>query len=463
LGIDLSIIPVAGRYVLYRPLRRLAIAGNEALARVVAGQAQALSRGDTLPDLPPSIAEFLSGIGFLEPDPLPPPPPDETFQPAMAVLLLTSRCNLRCVYCYANGGEEAAEDLDPSVARAAIDHVHRNAVDLGRRRFELTFHGGGEPVTAWHSLQAAVAYARAKDLPCHISLVSNGVWTARQRDWLIRHVDSLTISLDGAPLTQDRQRPRPSGRGSSAAVMTTVRALDQAGASYGIRLTALPPWRDQLARDVEFVCRETGCRSMQVEPAFNTVRGEYRPPSPEEAEAFAAGFLAAWETARAAGRQLTFSGARPWVLTAVFCTAPHAALIVTPAGRLVTCYEIAGPRHPLAHACGIGRIEAGQVIVDEGNRAALLAGLAARRAACRDCFCYWHCAGDCHAKALSPASGAPGSGTRCQMNRAIVAQMLLSFISTADDGVWRGDQTMSVPSEGNGGGGNQARQGRTVP
>jgi uncharacterized protein len=320
---------------------------------------------------------------------------------------------------------------------------------LGRSQFDLTFHGGGEPVAAWHTLQAAVAHARGKDLPCHVSLVSNGIWTDRQRDWLLHHLDSLTISLDGAPSTQDRQRPRPSGRGSSSAVMKTIAALDRAGFSYGIRLTALPPWGDQLARDVEFICQATGCRSMQVEPAFNTIRGEYRPPTEKDAEAFAAGFLAALDVARRAGRQLAFSGARPLVLSTAFCTAPYAALIVTPSGRLVTCYEIAGPRHPLAELCCVGRIEAGQVIVDEANRAALLDRLAARRAACRDCFCYWHCAGDCHAKVLAPSSGEPGASTRCQMNRSITAQMLLSFIGTAKDGVWRGDQRelRRVPSQ----------------
>jgi uncharacterized protein len=450
--LELVTIPVAGKLILYRPLRRLAFVGNEAMARLLTGLAATMAApdgGTGLPlDLPGPIADFLARIGFLEPDPPPPPALDEGYRPTVAVLLLTSRCNLRCVYCYANAGEEAVEDLSLELARTAIDHVYRNAVDLGRTQFDLTFHGGGEPVAAWQTLQAAVAHARAKDRRCHVSLVSNGVWTERQREWLLHNVDSVTISLDGMQSTQDRQRPRPSGRGSFQAVLKTVDALDRHASSYGIRLTALPPWGDQLARDVAFLCQATGCRTMQVEPAFNTARGEYRPPSSDDAEAFASGFLAAFEIARQAGRQLTFSGARPWVLTRAFCTAPYSALIVTPAGRLVSCYEISGPRHPLTGQCTVGGIEAGQVIVDEVRRTSLLTRLSERQGACRDCFCYWHCAGDCHAKALSPNAGALQTSTRCQMNRDITAQMLLTYISAAEDGVWRGDQADMCRREG---------------
>jgi len=430
-------IPVGDKFILYRPLLGLAFVGNRAMERVVLGLPQGKTRSPT--DIPPAVLDYLEGIGFLESDPPPPEPPQTEYRPTNAVLLLTNRCNLRCIYCYADAGEGEAQEVSFELARAAIDHVHQNALDLGRERFALTFHGGGEPIAAWQALQEAVAHARSKTLPCTISMVSNGIWTECQADWVLHNLDRLTISLDGGPGTQDRQRPLASGRGSFQAVKKTIEILDRHDFDYGIRMTALPPWRGQLAADVEFICNETACGTIQVEPAFNDTRGEYRPPTQQESQDFAAGFMEAFAIAERAGRRFYFSGARPGTLTSTFCTAPYGGLIVTPAGDLVTCYEITDARHPLAEPCTIGRIENGRVVIDEAKRNAVMARLEARREGCRDCFCYWHCAGDCHAKAFHPGGDATQeTSARCQMNQSILAQMLLWHIAESEDGVYRG-------------------------
>ncbi len=435
---ELLTIPVQDGLLIYRPLARLAFAGNRAMA----GLAQSLAlagQGSPGVDCPPEVYAFLEGAGFLEPDPLPPAPREVEYRPASAALLLTNHCSLRCTYCYASAGDTAGETMSPALARAAIDCVHANARELERSTFELTLHGGGEPVMAWETLQQAVVHARSRDLPARISLVSNGIWTERQRRWLAGNLDRVTISCDGAPGTQDRQRPFSSGRGSSEVVMRTLRGLDRVGFDYGIRMTALAPWHARLAADVRFLCQETGCRSIQVEPAFYAGRGLYRSPSPAEGDEFVAGFLEAHEVARRAGRRLNYSGARPDLLTHSFCSAPYNGLVVTPRGELVTCYEVTGEYHPLAAACTFGRLEGNRAIVDEERRRALLRRLEARREACRDCFCYWHCAGDCHVKALYPgAEEPPGAGTRCQINRALTLELLLARVAEAEDGVWRG-------------------------
>jgi uncharacterized protein len=433
--LEVFAIPVEGKYLLYRPLRRLAFVGNRAMAdltlALVHGKAPANAA-------PAEAAAFLESIGFLEPDPPPPPPLAPAYHPAIAVLLLTSRCNLRCTYCYADGGRRPAQDLSLALAQAAIDQVCQNAVELGYPYFELTFHGGGEPVQAWDVLQEAVAYAQSKELPCRVSMVSNGVYSARQREWLLHHLDSFSLSFDGRPETQDRQRPFANGRGSFRAVRRTLEALDEAGFSYGIRLTATAPWRGQLAEDVRFICQETGCQGMQVEPAFNTRRGVHQGPTPAESQAFVNAFMEAFEIARSAGRQLTYSGARPWLLTQSFCTAPHSALIVNPAGKLVACYEVADGDHPLAEMSILGHVADGQVLVDDRAREGLLTYLDEQRATCRDCFCYWHCAGDCYTRRSAAAPGyPPGASPRCTMNREITARILLWYIMNSD-GVWRG-------------------------
>ena len=435
---EIFAIPIEGKFILYRPLLRLAFVGNRAMADLVLDLA---SRED--PSAAGATEEamtFLETLGFLEPDPLPPPPPDRSYRPTTAVLLLTNRCNLRCTYCYANGGEGPIQDLSLELAQVTIDHAYQNAVELGQPHFELTFHGGGEPVQAWKTLRKTTAYARSKDLPCRTSLVSNGVWTARQREWILNNLDSLSISFDGERTTQDHQRPFPSGRGSFKAVMRTIETLDKAGFSYGIRMTATALWRGQLPEDVRFICEETGCPGMQVEPAFNIRRGEHQGATQEESEAFVEAFMEAFEIAHRADRRLTYSGARPWLLTQAFCTAPYGALIVNAGGNLVGCYEVTDQSHPLVEMSTVGRIVDSRVVVDHQAQSVLLTHLEEKRATCRECFCYWHCAGDCYTRSFyAQAGGRQGANPRCYMNREITARILLWYIM-AGDGVWQGQE-----------------------
>lgn len=431
---EIFAIPIEDKFIIYRPLARLAFVGNQAMANLALRLADQQSPADI--SAPEEVKTFWDSIGFLKPDSPPPPAPNPVYHPSTAVLLLTSRCNLRCAYCYANGGEEPAQDLSLELAQIAIDYACQSAIEQGQTHFELTFHGGGEPIQAWSILQKATHYARSKQLPCRVSLVSNGIWSARQRDWILNNLDSLSISFDGRPVTQNRQRPFTNGRGSAQTVMRTIAALDKAKFRYGVRMTATAPWRKQLPEDVAFICRETGCQAIQVEPAFNARRGEHQGPGRADSDAFIEAFMEAFEIAKLAGRQLIYSGARPWLLTRTFCTAPYGALIVNPTGRLVTCYEVASDSHTLSQMSTVGRISDDQVVIDHPARNKFLTYLAEKQTTCRDCFCYWHCAGDCYPRAIS-AGGPSETNRRCFINQQITARLLLWYIM-AGNGVWRG-------------------------
>lgn len=441
-------IPIDDKYIIYRPLLRMAFVGNRAMVDLALrlaehdGAARESDSSETI--------AYLQQIGFLQPDPTPPPLPGQDFRPTMAVLLMTNRCNLRCVYCYANAGEMPPQDLSLDLAYAIIDQAHQNAVDQGHNRFDICFHGGGEPTYNWSVIQAATRYARDKTLPCRISTVSNGVWSPTQRAWIIDNLDDLTISLDGGPDTQNYQRPLASGEASSAHVMRTIRALDEAGFSYGIRMTATAPWRDRFPEDVRFICENTSCHTIQVEPAFNTQRGEHQESNESQSAEFAEAFLEAFEIAVKAGRHLVYSGARPWLVSQTFCSAPYNALIVNADGNLVTCYEIASDDHVMSKISIIGQVEdtpdGSQVVIDHAARNTIHDLLAHKKATqCRDCFARWSCAGDCYTRSfVADGDTIQPSDARCATNRKLLARLLLWNIM-ANDGLWRGQRLLSTP------------------
>jgi uncharacterized protein len=430
----------AGKFIIYRPVSGLAFVGNQATANICLG----LAGKESLPEsgVQKDLLDFLHAVGFFEED-LPPAEPPADFQPNNAALLLTNQCQLRCTYCYAAAGEFPAEEMPLEVGFAAIDYVHDVAQSKGWSSYELAFHGGGEPTAAWRVIQTCTEYARKKPLPAKITLTSNGMWTSPQADWILANLNGVSISMDGGYETQDRQRPTAGGQRSSERVMRTIALLDQHNFPYGIRMTALAPW-DALPGDVRFICENTQCKSMQAEPAFNAGRGRHGCPGDQDAGAFVAAFMQAFEIAAQAGRNLRYSGSRLGMVTPTFCNAPYNALVAGPNGQLVACYEIASDTHALAQLSTIGQITDAQVTVDLAARSNLHALIAERRAGCRDCFCYWSCAGDCYTRNFDAETNTWQHGVRCEINKLLMEKMLLRAIAEGG-GVWRSAQRMSAP------------------
>jgi uncharacterized protein len=434
---ELHLIPLdpepGGRYILYRPLLRLAFIGNRSMAKL------ALRYGNSPP--PPEelqrqdALQFLDQIGFFEPDK---PPPKIQTSLSHAVLLLTNRCQLRCTYCYAAAGEALPQKLTLETGKIAIDRVHEQAVKDNRADYRLDFHGGGEPTIEWETLQELVQYARGKPVRAKISITSNAIWSETQRRWLIDNLDSISVSMDGSPDTQDRQRPLRDQLPSSPIVMRNLQGLDESGYKYGIRITACSPWT-HLEEDVQYIVENTLCRSIQVEPAFNTQRGGHRMPNQEQCSAFIQAFIDAFEIAKHSQASLAYSGARPKTIASTFCSAPFNALVVNPEAQVVACYEIIDQYHPFADLATYGKIDGNKIILDQISQARFRALLDERFSTCRDCFCHWTCAGDCFARSFAEEpNGHLYKSMRCTINREITKYLLMDLIQE-NGGVWRGN------------------------
>jgi uncharacterized protein len=408
----------------------VAFVGNRAMKDLT----EKLAQGHQPPTDPP-ITDFLREIGFLDPDPPAPKTVPDRFRPNNVVLLLTNQCQLRCIYCYAAAGEQSRHELSEEVGKAAIDYVIQQAKETGQDSIGISLHGGGEPTLAWKVIQRCTEYARSQPIRADISLTSNGLWSQKKLDWIVANLNGVTISMDGGRETQNRQRPLRSGKGSAAFALRTVAALDARGFPYGIRMTATTPWSN-LPEDVRFLCSETQCKTIQVEPAFNTGRKGHRHPEADEGEAYTAALLEAYEIAEQANRSFYYAGTRVGQVTDAFCTAPYNALMVTPLGDIVTCYEVTDPSHDLADISTIGRVVDGVIKIDDEARSRLLNLIYERRAGCRGCFCYWSCAGSCYTRTFQPGPGGHQyRAVLCDVTRTVTRELLLKRIAQAD-GVW---------------------------
>jgi uncharacterized protein len=425
---DVHFIPFHGRYLIYRPLKRLAFIGNLALVNYLRARVAAPAETPVLPE----VEMLAEKTGFWEPAVPPEAGLVENLRPTMAVLLMTNRCNLACTYCYAAAGSKAPIDMSWPMARAVIDAAVENARNNGDARFGLSFHGGGEPTLNWSVLRRAVSYSRALPLSCEVSLASNGVWSSRTTDFICRNIDSVTLSFDGVRSVQDSQRPCRSRRSSFDAVLRSIKALDAAGVRYGIRMTVTPAAIDRLPESVEFLRHETGVRAIQIEATFTVQRGVYADLSKEDGARFVDAFLQAARIAADYDVFVAYSAARPWVIAHAFCLASTQSLIATPEGRLVACFEVAGDGHPYADEFSIGRVTPNGIELDRAAYKRFQKRQETRRTLCRECFCYWHCCGDCASRAM--VSTAPNS-VRCHINREITKAIIAGSIER-EGGVW---------------------------
>jgi uncharacterized protein len=429
------------KFIIYRPLIGSAFIGNLAMVDLVRNLAGNPKPADEETAL--QASRFLEGIGFLSPDII---PTLEISPLTSVVLLLTNQCQLRCIYCYASAGDSPQEILSIDTAKTVIDYVASRAIECSASKFRLEFHGGGEPTLVWSVLKEAVLYARRKPLPASISITTNAMWSTKQCEWIINNLDGVSISMDGAAETQNHNRPLSSGKPSFQTVIRNLVQMDEHKFKYGIRMTATRPW-NRLKQNVQFIVENTSCRNIQVEPAFNLIRGQHGTAEKDEYQAFIERFIEAFEVAKSHKADFRYSGARPGMVTTRFCSAPFDALVVNPENEIVACYEVVNSSHPLSIYSKFGKIENGQVMIDQTAREKLHALMKERLDTCGSCFCKWTCGGDCFIRTFQPgADGHLKFGQRCEINREITRYLLLDLIAD-NEGVWKANKHGKVQME----------------
>jgi uncharacterized protein len=371
-----------------------------------------------------SDADHLPGAGTSGADPACLSAP---VRPTDVTLFLTTACNLRCVYCYASGGDHPRY-LDQSVAFDAIDLVVTNAVEAKVTKVRLSFHGGGEPTLAAEALAACVAHARRRCDAAGVELATgtatNGVMSDRTRDVLADTMTSVMVSMDGPPQIQDCLRPRTGGGPSSADVERTLERLSRSGVTLGVRVTCAPDALDHAVETTRRLAGRYRLGTIHLEPLFVCGRSIHNGLRPPEAERFVEVFRACREEAASHGVDVTYSGARR-SLSCSFCQASKPSFNVTTEGDVTACYEVTGRDDARAGTFFYGRHERERrSFVFDAERVASLRRLTVASAPrCARCFAKYHCAGDCPAKRLFPGAD-EAVAARCEINRRLTLEQL---------------------------------------
>lgn len=125
---------------------------------------------------------------------------DRPMQINYLILVLTTRCNLRCSYCY-HGDLVERRDMESATLEQAFALA---ASGTGPLHIQLT---GGEPCFVPHLIDEAAERAKRLARPVTMGVQTNGTCLNRTViDLFRRHRLQVGVSLDGSPQTQESLR-----------------------------------------------------------------------------------------------------------------------------------------------------------------------------------------------------------------------------------------------------------------
>ncbi len=196
------------------------------------------------------------------------------------VLLIAQTCNLRCSYCFAEaymGSHSHDGVMIPATARAAIERVFKSVLHVS----EILFFGG-EPLIGFPTIKEAVrateeyCTAHQARMPAFAITTNGTLLDGEVIDFFQRHRFLVTISLDGPPHINDKQRQFPTGQGTYNLVKKKIDLLRNAGIEIGIEAVFTENHRickETIESTYQFL-RECGARDICLTPAIGGAPGE---------------------------------------------------------------------------------------------------------------------------------------------------------------------------------------------
>ena len=138
--------------------------------------------------------------------------------PLYLELFITSKCNLRCGYCFSVNDKLPREIMSAAYSKEKIFEIIEEFYNMGTRIISLL---GGEPLLH-KDIGAVIKHIRAKNM--YLTVFTNGIFIADHIEEL-RDVNALAVSLDGIGEDNDILR----GQGSYEKAIAGVRAATAAG------------------------------------------------------------------------------------------------------------------------------------------------------------------------------------------------------------------------------------------
>lgn len=319
-------------------------------------------------------------------------------------------CNLRCEYCFGDGGTFGGgrQRMEADVARSAIDFLIENSGS--RKNLEIDFFGG-EPLLNFEVVKDAVSYARKREKESgklfKFTLTTNALLLSDEvTGFLNREMDNVVISLDGRKSVHDEMRKTLGGRGSYDIAMENAKRFRRlrGDKSYYVRGTFTAKNLD-FSKDVLHLSDE-GFDQISVEPVVTSggkleIKREHLPQIFNEYRILAKEYIKRRKT----GKWFNFfhfmvdlDGGPCLKKRLTGCGAGCEYLAVAPSGEIYPCHQFVGRKDYL-----MGDVFSRSV--SQGIRQIFASSSLLTKKSCKGCFAKYFCSGGCAANNIFYAGG----------------------------------------------------------
>ncbi|MCP4549698.1 MAG: radical SAM protein [bacterium] len=332
-------------------------------------------------------------IGFLHEDEYVPSPWGDGLapHPTIMYLHLTSRCNLRCPYCY-NQEHRTQHWHSPAATRDQFARLIDEAADLGFREIKFT---GGEVLLRRDTLDLA---RHAKSRAMRVNLLTNGTLIdERNVHEITEVVDSVSLSLDSArPDEHDAVR----GKHTHAKVVHAARLLKSAGVRFLHLNAVVTPVNQRSVREyLTYAWDDLGAERVTMAPESIAV------DDPDQRRAAATFMLSAEEVGQVFDQTRAFEKQRfgntqvhPLSLHRTHCGAGNGVVSVDSNGDLYPCQTM----HTPDLLCGnVFESSLAEVLTSSVVLRRVKQFTADRLENCSTCAMRYVCAGGCRMEAYS--------------------------------------------------------------
>lgn len=322
-----------------------------------------------------------------------------TYIPASLMISVTSRCNLRCAYCFADGGDYN-DVMSWDVAKAILEFIPIAAKRNGNQ-YNVSFHGDGETL-----MVPDLVYKFCDELRKIVSIHGTKIWVSLTTNATLinesniqkikENFHHLGVSFDGDDIAQGTNRPLPNGESSFPALLNAVRLLKENNVSFGFRATVTRDSVKRMPDMIDFVVDVLNCPNIHFEPATSCNRaGESMTPPADE---FIHYYTLAKARAKERNVQIFTSMARPDNQSQTFCGTPNAGMTILADGTVTSCSRVTHPADPFYKDYVFGKFNpVSKTFEFDDSKVVELktTKIVTAYPECNDCFARWHCAGIC--------------------------------------------------------------------
>lgn len=209
-------------------------------------------------------------------------------QTRVMVLHMTDFCNLKCKYCFIEGGQSSEYHRDimsKETVKAAVDKFFQIIKCHNTQKSPSIVFYGGEPLLNWETIKYALGEIEQGEKKTNIQvdkvIITNGtILNEEIVEYIKKYKVQLSVSLDGIKKVNDANRVDFEGNGSFSRAVETIKCLKEKGVEPAVSCVMAKEGISHVDETIQFLIEDLeitglGFNHVSIIPGFNFYNPAY--------------------------------------------------------------------------------------------------------------------------------------------------------------------------------------------